>query len=253
MEENAENTPSGEKEGNGVPAVERRTLPREKIPVKRMVLATLSGLQGDEEQQLYLHINDISEKGMRITTDIFVPEENSLRLRLLLDQPLEIDGRTVWARELGRGNYVMGIELFQDSELYQKNFGSLLEWACPTEEKQVHYLRRNILFDGWFHNGSRKFFAHVVSLSPGGMEITCDFAFPIGESFTLTFKVEEREAPLTVTGKVIFQDAIGTLEVGPCPALYRTWIEFVEEEEQPAEDLHATGQPAEEPSTEDRA
>jgi hypothetical protein len=123
MEENTGQATSIDEECSEVPTAERRTIPREILPVKRTVLATISGMDGEEEQQLYLHINDISEKGMRITTDIFVPEDNRIRLRFLFDQPLEIEARTVWAKELGKGNYVMGLELFQDSEIQRS--GSL--------------------------------------------------------------------------------------------------------------------------------
>jgi hypothetical protein len=123
----------------------------------------------------------------------------------------------------------MGLELFEESELNRKNIGPLQEWAQPQGEKGILHLKRSLFFNGRFGEREKKFFAHVVNISPEGLECTCDFPFPIGEEFTLTFTVSDKVNPFTAAGKVNFQKEIGSPGAKDCPtSVYKTWIEFVD-------------------------
>lgn len=228
MEDQSENGSQAQSEENG-PDKERRQVRRIAIAVMRTVLSEISGIGEMGEKQFYLYINDISEKGMRFTTDIFIPEENKVKLRLFLDSPLELDARTVWAKEIGKGNYVMGLEFTGDSEVNGRNIPRLINWARPPEDIRSLFLHTSLNFEGLFRESKRKFFAHVIVINPEGIELTCDFPFPLAQEFSLTFTINEKIAPLTVNGKVVFQKEIISPGAVDCPIkIYKTWIEFVD-------------------------
>lgn len=61
---------------SAMPNEERRKFCRKAILMKRMLLSEMTGECDSPEKQFYLNINDISEDGMKITTDVFIPEDN---------------------------------------------------------------------------------------------------------------------------------------------------------------------------------
>ncbi|MDQ7826479.1 MAG: PilZ domain-containing protein [Candidatus Eremiobacteraeota bacterium] len=212
------------------PARERRKFRRKAILVKRMVLSELAKGNGSGQRQFYLHINDISDHGMKITTDIFIPEENLIRMKLLLEPPLEIDARVVWAREIGKGNYKMGLEFLGDSGHNSVEVPHLLEWVHTYEEKKRTYSLQAPVYCEILTEGTmKKFFPYVLSISPAAMEFTCDFPFPLTDEAVFSFSVHEKLSPVTVKGKILFQKD-STPPGGPdfLKKIYRVVVEFLE-------------------------
>ncbi|MGV8120407.1 MAG: PilZ domain-containing protein [Candidatus Xenobiia bacterium LiM19] len=228
----SENTqPSGGRNGSAEKDGERRTLRRKSIKVKKTVLCEMAGQNEGEGKNLYFYINDISPGGMKITSDIFLPEDNRLTLKFYLDSPLAVEARVVWARECGKGNYTIGLEFTGDSEDNKKAIQSLLDWAEPYERKRSLKIHATHHFEAALTDSKRQFYAYIIVISPGGMEITCGSTLPEGDLCTLTFTLHNKLAPVTVNSTVIAQREIPPLSDDDfLEKTFKIWLSFQESE-----------------------
>jgi len=225
------NQPSDDRNGAADKDGERRTLRRKSINVKKTVLCEMTGQNGSEGKNLYFYINDISSAGMKITSDLFIPEDNRVTLKFYLDSPLAVEGRVVWARECGKGNYHIGLEFTGDSEENKKAIQSLLSWAEPYQQKRSLKIHATHHFEAGIADSTRQFYAYIIVISPGGMEITCGSALPEGELCTLTFTLHNKLAPVTVKSSVIAQREIPPLSDDDyLEKSFKIWLSFQESE-----------------------
>jgi hypothetical protein len=210
---------------------ERRKLRRKFINVKKTVLCEMAGRGEEEGKNLYFHINDISPGGMKITSDVFLPEDNVITMKFYLDAPLELQSRVVWARECGKGNYQMGLEFVSDSEETEKAIRTMLDWAEPFRQKRSLRIHATHHFELDLAGSRKHFYAYVIVISPGGMEITCGSPLPEGEPCNLTFTLHSKLAPVTVMSSVIAQREVPPLSDDDLlDKTFKIWISFVEGE-----------------------
>ncbi len=226
-----DNGPSGGRNGAVEDDIERRTLRRKAINVKKTVLCELAGQNDSEGKNLYFFINDISPGGMKITSDIFLPENNDVTMRFYLGSPLMVDARVVWASEFGKGNFHIGLEFIADSEANKKAVPKLLEWSQPYERKRSLKVHATHHFEADLIDSKKHFYAYIIVISPGGMEMTCESPLPEGQPCNLTFTLHNKLAPITVTCNVIAQREVPPLSGDDfLEKTFKIWLSFQESE-----------------------
>lgn len=218
---------SGSGTGETLQSAERRKIRRRTFRTQKTVLAEITGEGSPEQLRTYIFINDLSENGMKMTTNVLIPENNHIRLGLSMENRIEVEGRVAWGREVGRGNYVMGIELSSDSELNRVGIPRLIEWALPFEQKRSIRLSVTRSLDVQWEDGRKKSYAHFLMISPGGMEILHEAPFPEGRELTLTFSLTEKLPSITTCGRVLFQRKIPPLcDMDLIQDTHKIWISF---------------------------
>ncbi|MDQ7824002.1 MAG: PilZ domain-containing protein [Candidatus Eremiobacteraeota bacterium] len=223
--------PVGHQSDPGEQQHERRQIRRKLIKVRKTVLAEIFQAQDEERKKCYIYINDVSEGGLRITCDVFIPENTVIKLLITLEKQVALEGKVVWAKEFGSGNYTMGLELSQDRDDYRENVDFLFDWASPMEVKRSFRPRATKHFELHTEEQVTKFYAHLLIISPGGMELIFRKPLPEDRDFSLTFALFEKGKPITTRARVIFQRELVPL----CPLdylekTYKIWIEFFDTE-----------------------
>ena len=103
---------SGQEEADGNGSVpqsgdERRQAHRQALKLNKIFSAEIT--RGGETVQCYLYIIDISEGGIRITSDYSFPTDGPVRVKFKFDEPLEVNVKVVWSKTLEGGTNVYGM------------------------------------------------------------------------------------------------------------------------------------------------
>ncbi|MHC9541191.1 MAG: PilZ domain-containing protein [Vulcanimicrobiota bacterium] len=208
---------------------ERRKIRRKIIRTRKTVLTEITCEGHHEKRQCYISINDFSESGMRITSDVFIPENTIIELNLTLEQPVKLEGRVAWTKEFGQGNHMIGLEFSLDSEVNGMSIPLILEWIKPYEVR--HSLRPCFTrhFEACFADTVIKFYGYILVISPGGMEIKCAHPLPEGKDFTVKFSLFEKLLPISIRGIILFQKEVQPLcELDFLQKSQKIWIEFLQ-------------------------
>lgn len=194
--------------------MERRALARRKAPIKRIFAADILG-RSDVEHCL-VHIHDLSEGGMRVHTEYNFPAEETVSLRLHLDNPVEVDVRRVWEKPLVGGMNVYGLQ-FQ--ELREPSLGLIrvfLDQHLRENRRKSFRLERILVVEMQVEGRSSRFGVFTLDLSSSGMRINHEEALPEGCELDFRILLEPGQPPVAVKSEVSWQkeNAFGHYLIG---------------------------------------
>lgn len=211
--------------------VERRRVKRTLLKSRNVILVDIRIDENLPPSTHYVYINDLSELGMRITTDADIPLEDTVRLTLMIGQPTPVDLHPIWKKEIGNKNIIIGLEFIDDSAVNEAGVPALLKWAQPFYGKKSFRINAPIFLETDFEEAEKRFYAYVVVISPGGMEIMNEFPFPEGKDLTLTFTLNKKVPSITTGARVLFQREITPLyQELKRSNNFKVWLEFLEPE-----------------------
>lgn len=209
---------------------DRRIAARIPLSSRNVILVeTFAGEEGPVN--LYIYISNVSETGMRITSDLLLPIDLNLRMKFMLDRPIEAEARLNWFKEIGAKNFLMGLEFLKDSEINKSGVPALLKWAEPRYGKKSIRINSKIFIETDFTNISNRFYTYMVVISEKGMEIRNNFPFPEEGEFALKFSLGRKSQGISTRGRVLFQREIRPGQDDFKLASYhKIWVEFLEPE-----------------------
>jgi hypothetical protein len=208
---------------------ERRVAVRKVLIVKKMTLAEIVIGDGGVPRIHYVYINDISETGIRISSDILFPSDKKIRLKLLFNKPITVETCLRWKRDIGVNNYLDGMEFITDTEAHKKGVHSLLAWAEPYFEHSSFKLNTTLYLQTDLEGPLAGVYAYALSISPCRLEILSNTPFPEEKEFTLAFSLrQDKPAILTKAQVIHLADTTPEeleLDMAECRN-YTIWLEF---------------------------
>jgi len=211
--------------------VERRRVKRTLLKSRNVILVDIRIDENLPPSTHYVYINDLSEIGMRITTDADIPLEDTVRLTMMIGQPTPVDLHPVWKKEIGNKNIIIGLEFTDDSAVNEAGIPALLKWSQPFYGKKSFRVNAPVFLETDFEESEKRFYAYVVVISPGGMEIMNEFPFPEKKNLELTFTLNKKVPPITAGARVLFQREITPLyQELKRSNNFKVWLEFLEPE-----------------------
>ena len=186
---------------------------RRKLKLQKIFAAEF--LDSENAPNCFLHIYDLSERGMRVHTDHVFPELGSVPLRLYLDQPVELRVSQVWSKELFGGMQVVGLEFDASQEALQE-VRDFIDRYSPDNKRTSFRLQRILVVEMLLGSTSQKFGVFTLDISAAGMRISHDF--PLPEEVDIPFRIllEYDKEPIEVTARVTWQEenALGQYVIG---------------------------------------
>jgi hypothetical protein len=211
--------------------IERRVARRNVLIVRKMTLAEIIIGEAGVPRIHYVYINDLSETGIRISSDILFPQNKKIKIRLFLSSPVYIEAVLRWKKEIGVQNYVNGMEFDQSSEASRKGAADLIRWAEPYFEKTSFLINSTLFMETDLDEPYSKMYIYTLSISQGRMELMNNLALPEGREFKLKFSLRHGIPAVTTRGQVIHQKEIRSeSEIQEQAKNYNIWIEFLEPE-----------------------
>lgn len=199
---------------SGASGSERRTEKRKAIQLNKIFSAEMH--TQEEIHPFFLYVVDMSESGMRITTDQPFPETASIPLKIQLDEPLEVTAQVVWQRTLVGGTNVIGMHFLVISPEDQEKVMKFMDKYSPEGRRRSFRLNRVLAVEMLMENVSQKFYPLTIDLSSKGMKLTNDFAIPEGIEIPFKILLDFDKPPIEVVGKVSWQKptSFGTFMAG---------------------------------------
>lgn len=197
-----------EKEVGNVPedldGIDRREALRKKINIKRTFQVILE-VEGEEKKNCFMHIVDMSERGIRVHCDFPFPENKNFRMKFFLEKPVEFSGQLVWQKPLLGGIYVIGIQFTDISETDRNAINEFVERYSLEGRRKTFRLNRVLAVELEIGDKMEKFYALTVDLNEHGMRISHET--PLPENITLKFRLILYYVgpPVEVNAKVVWQ------------------------------------------------
>lgn len=154
----------------------------------------------------FLHIYDLSIAGMRVHTDHPFEDGSHTRLRLFLDNPLEVNVKTIWTKELYGGMFVTGLAFEDLSSDAGEDLAHFIDKYSPDNKRRSLRLQRILPVEIKIGSITQKMSVFTLDISVTGMRISYDF--PLPEEMPIPFSVVldfDRE-PVELTCQVSWQE-----------------------------------------------
>ncbi len=224
--------PSTQHPGNGKDesledGQERRIAVRKVLIVRKMTLAEIIIGDGGVPRIHYVYINDISETGIRVSSDILFSSEKKIRLKLFLTGPIAVEVSLRWKREIGINNYINGMEFIVDRPEQKAGVQKLITWAEPFFEQSSFKLNHTLFIQTDLEKPLDGVYAYALSISPGRLEILSNTPFPENREFTVRFSLKQGLHPLETLAQVMhLMDTTPEELEGMEHRNYTIWLEF---------------------------
>lgn len=215
-EEAAEPEKAGEA-SEGWDYAERRTEERKKISLKKPFLAEI---HLDQVRKTYIYIVDVSHGGMKIVTDLTIPEDQTFTLKLNMKEPATFVVKSIWQRQILGYMNAVGIKFMELSPEARAIVDSIVNKFAIDISRSICSPRKMMDFQIQQDGQWQTFYAYVINLSLEGLEYTTDFILPINEEFHLKAFFIQAEAPLEMAGRIASEK---DLSMGRT----KGWLEFV--------------------------
>lgn len=200
---------------------ERRIEERKKIYLKKPFHAEI---HLDEVCKTYIYIVDISHGGMKIMTDLSIPDKVEFTIKLLMRETISFVVETIWQRQVLGYMNAIGLRFVELSpEATNMIEGIMNKFAIDTSKK-AYSLNKMVNLQIQEEGQWKNLYAYIIEMSPAGLEYTTDYIFPINEEFILRAFLIAGEPPIEVRAKIVSEADL---------SMNRTmgFIEFVEIDE----------------------
>lgn len=194
---------------------ERRTDARKKIDLKRTFKAEVIL---DTVQPCYVYIIDVSQGGMKIMTDLDIPEHRTFLMKLFLEETIELAVEIVWAKKMVGYMNVIGLRFVAMSSKAMAKIEAFIAQYSIDTTKRIVKLHKMLNMQIKKEEEWVNFYAFILNVSPNGLEFTTDYPLPENE-FSLHFYLEQGQMPFEADVRVLFQREISLGRV-------KGWLEF---------------------------
>lgn len=185
-------------------SVERRRHPRKPVKLNRMFTAEVH--IGDQTKRCYLHVHDISQSGMRLSTQLHLPAGIPLRVRFFFHEHLELPVQVMWQRE-GENGQMLGIQFMDVTPETEEAIARLMDRLTGQGREQ----RRTMRLDHSMRvevevNGVRTpLTCTTLEVSRGGMRISADVPLLEGETYRAHIELEPGKPLVELPFQVVWK------------------------------------------------
>jgi hypothetical protein len=181
----------------------RRIQPRRKLKLQKIFAAEfIDAATGS----CFLHIYDLSIAGMRVHTDHPFEDGASTRLRLFLDNPLEVRVTTVWTKELYGGMYVTGLAFDDLSPEANQDLAGFIEKHSPDNMRRSLRLQRILPVEIKIGSITQKMSVFTLDISVSGMRISYDYPLPENMDIPFSVVLDFDREPVELVCRVSWQE-----------------------------------------------
>jgi len=206
---------------------ERRIAVRKVLIVRKMTLAEIVVGDSGVPRIHYVYINDISETGIRLSSDILFSPEKKIRLKLFLNKPITVEVCLRWKKEIGINNYVNGMEFVVDTPEQKAGLQKLITWAEPYFEKSSFKLNHTLFLQTNLGKPLDGVYVYALSISPGRLEILSNTPLPENREFSVQFSLHQDLSPITTVAQVMHMVDTTPEELDSMEHRnYTIWLEF---------------------------
>lgn len=194
--------------------MERRALTRRRAPIKRIFAADILG-KSDVDHCL-VHIHDLSEGGMRVHTEYNFPADETVSLRLHLEESIDVTVRRVWEKPLVGGMNVYGLKFDELVEPGRTQLKKFLEQSFMENRRKSFRLERILVVELELDEDTSRFGVFTLDMSVSGMRINHEQALPENRDLKFRIILEPGREPVEVIARVSWQkeNAFGHYLIG---------------------------------------
>lgn len=183
--------------------VDKRRHVRKEVRMNQIFTAEIQ-IEGKIER-CRLYILNISEGGLKISTDLPMPPGARMPIRLLLDEPFETEVEVVWRNDLPGGPSFIGLKFLSLSDGDLEKIHRFMERYTREEEGRVSRLNKVLSVEMLVGGKQERFLPLILELSTSGMKIVHDTPLPTDEELDLRIVVEGPLLPVEARAKVVEQ------------------------------------------------
>ncbi len=153
---------------------------------------------------------------MRVHTEFNFPADETVSLRLHLEEAIDVSVRRVWEKPLVGGMNVYGLQfdnLVEDSQIKLKRF---LDQSFQENRRKSFRLERILVVELELDEQTSRFGVFTLDMSASGMRINHEEPLPEGRELNLSILLEPGQRPVRVKSRVSWQkeNAFGHYLIG---------------------------------------
>jgi hypothetical protein len=197
MAESQEDVQSGNGEADG----ERRQTFRHALKLNKIFSAEIH--RNGESLPCYLCIIDISEGGIRITSDYSFPKDESVPVHFKLDEPLDVNVKVIWSKMLEGGTNVYGMQFTDLNDTSNGQIKRVMEHYSPEFRRKNFKLNRVIYIEFLETNVAGRQYTFALDLNAKGMRVINEARFEPETVVKCRLYLDLDRPPVDVTGRVL--------------------------------------------------
>ncbi len=184
---------------------DRRSIRRKSLSCNKVFAGELG--EGDDILPFYAYIVDISEAGMRLTTDVFLPVNDPFHINIILDDNSELDSDVVvrWKREMLGGTVMAGIQFINMPQKTQGVVRNFMSRHLADGKRKSFRLNRVLEVEINIEGQKDTVKTLTMDLSTQGMKITNEYALPEDKIINLRVHLEFEKKPVNIQARVRWQ------------------------------------------------
>lgn len=185
-------------------ANERRESKRFTIQLNKITGAEVT-LRGGSPTPCYVYVADISEGGLRITSDTWFDREQRFGLHLQLNPPLGGEVEVVWNKQLQGGTNVYGLKFVDVNEELQKQIDDFIHSFSFEARRDAVSARLNRVICMQLPEVAQdqRLYVFTSMLSVQGMQITVEMPLEVDQTYDFLLFLEVEEPPVVVRAKAV--------------------------------------------------
>jgi hypothetical protein len=180
-------------------ADERRIAKRFAIQLNKITGAEVTR-DSSATQSCYVYVADISEGGLRITTDSWFDPGEQFGLHLQLNPPLNGRVEVVWSKQLTGGTNVYGVKFVEMSDALRTQVKTFIDSFSEEARRKSKSVNLNRVVCMQFPELTHDKRTYVLTnvLSSEGMQVTAETAFDHGRAYDCLLFLEPDQPPVVV-------------------------------------------------------
>jgi|GEM_PF-2177435 len=148
---------------------EKRKTPRKLLPLHKAVIMHI--MADDISEELGIFLLDISRTGMRIISSFELPVGKNVKLRLEVQEDIDLDATVLWQKSLWEGMYFVGFQFEQMMNVEFDKICRFLQGFSPDDRREHFRLDLDLLADLKSPPAGDRFRCLIQDLSLSGMRL----------------------------------------------------------------------------------
>jgi hypothetical protein len=181
-------------------ADERRIAKRFAIQLNKITSAEVTRDGSGGPTPCYVYVADISEGGLRITTDTWFDRGEQFHLMLMLNPPLDGRVEVVWSKQLTGGTNVYGVKFVEMSEALKAQIAAFIESFSEASRRLSKSVSLNrvlcMQFPELTHD--KRIYVLTSVLGTDSMQVTAEIPFEQGRTYDCLLFLDPDAAPVVV-------------------------------------------------------
>lgn len=175
---------------------ERRESKRFAVHLNKITTAEVT-LDANPPTPCYVYVADISEGGLRITTDAWYDRAQRFGLRLQLDHPLQVTVEVIWSKQLAGGTNVYGLQFVDVTDEQSAQVLTFIDsYSQEARRRRLGFNLNRVM--GIQFPGVTESQIYVLTnvLSADSLEITAEIYLEQGQGYDCHLFLETDQAPV---------------------------------------------------------